>query len=364
MKICIDPGHGQYGNPGVIKGYYEGTQVWKLGQKLQAELVALGWQVTNTRPRLNDDPALEKRGQMAAGHDLFISLHTNAPGPSAANYSNIRGVAIYDSVADRMDYLEIPLCAEIAKVMSTPNNGVKHRWNTRDDRQGQDYYGVLRNAVTVAGCPDAMLIEHGYHTNQADCAWMMLDQNLAMLATAEAELINRVWRKQADPDFREDDDMIYCQQGQGSVDKPDPDVLEMQNGFIRLGVEMKNPTTGKVYTVADGSYGPASAAGVTIFEKTYGLAETDGSVFTDLHIRAMLSELSKLPAGTGITQEQLQADQARAKELADQLVAAQEQINQKNELLINCSTTSEQRRARLKRFAAAVNDILEIQEDW
>lgn len=304
MKIVLDPGHGQFGNPGVIKGYYEGTQMWLLGQYMQSAFEELGWQVTNTRPKITDAPALERRGQQAKGHDLFLSLHTNAPGPSAANYSNIRGVAIYDSVADRLDYLEVPLCAEIARLMNTPNNGVKHRWNTRDDRQGQDYYGVLRNAVTVAKCPDAMLIEHGYHTNLADASWLLLSQNLKMLAVAEANMINRLWRKKHDiPEIKEEDDMVFCKRGQGSVASPNPDVVQMQTGFIKLGVEMKNPTTGKVFTVADGSYGPATAQGVKNFEKKYSMSLTDGDLFTDLHVNVMLRELAKL--ASGIPQSQL-----------------------------------------------------------
>lgn len=303
MKIVLDPGHGQFGNKGVLS-YYEGTQMWLLGQYMQKAFESRGWQVTNTRPKITDNPALEVRGQMAKDHDLFISLHSNAPKPNAANYSNIRGVAIYDSVADRLDYLEVPLCAEIARLMNTPNRGVKHRWNTRTDRQGQDYYGVLRNAVTVARCPDAMLIEHGYHTNLQDAAWLLLEQNLRLLAAAEVNLIDSLWRKQYGvPVIKEEDDMIFCSRGQGSTTSPDADVLQVQTGFIKLGVEMKNPTTGKVFTVADGSYGAATAQGVKNFEKKYGMSLTDGNQFTDLHVNVMLRELNKL--SSGISQAQL-----------------------------------------------------------
>lgn len=310
MKIVLDPGHGQFGNKGVLS-YYEGTQMWLLSQYMQAAFEKLGWQVTNTRPKITDDPALDRRGQMAAGHDLFLSLHSNAPGPSAANYSNIRGVAIYDSVADRLDYLEVPLCAEIARLMNTPNNGVKHRWNTRADRQGQDYYGVLRNAVTVAKCPDALLIEHGYHTNLSDAAWLLLDQNLRLLAVAEANMINRLWRKQHNiPEIKEEDDMVFCKRGQGSVASPDPDVVQMQVGFIKLGAEMKNPVTGKIFYEADGSYGPASAVGVQNFERKFGMAATDGELFTDLHVNVMIRELVKL--ATGVSRAQLDAETQRA----------------------------------------------------
>lgn len=193
--LTLDPGHGQYGNKGVL-GYYEGTQMWYLGQFMQAEFEKRGWKVKNTRPAIGNDPSLQTRGEMAQGSSLFISLHSNAPGANAANYSSIRGVTIYDSVADDLDYLEKPLVAEIAKVMSTPNIGIRH-WQSSADASN-DYFGVLRNAIRV-GCPDAFLIEHGFHTNKEDARWLLNQDNLKKLAVAEAELIDRLWSAKFDP---------------------------------------------------------------------------------------------------------------------------------------------------------------------
>jgi N-acetylmuramoyl-L-alanine amidase len=205
MKICLDPGHGQYGNKGVL-GYYEGTQMWHLGQYMQAEFEKRGWVVKNTRPRITDDPSLRARGEMAQGCDLFISLHSNAPGTSAKNYSSIRGVSIYDSVADELDYLEKPLAAEISRIMNTPDLGVKH-WESAVTA-GNDYFGVLRNAVRV-GCPDAFLIEHGYHTNEQAARWLLSQDNLMKLAAAEADLIDRLWRAKFNPKPTPAKDAIY-----------------------------------------------------------------------------------------------------------------------------------------------------------
>lgn len=39
--LTLDPGHGQYGNKGVL-GYCEGTQMWYLGQFMQAEFERRG----------------------------------------------------------------------------------------------------------------------------------------------------------------------------------------------------------------------------------------------------------------------------------------------------------------------------------
>lgn len=321
MKVCIDPGHGQYENKGVL-GYYEGTQMWKLGQYIQSEFEKHGWEVINTRPKITDNPELEWRGQQAKGCDLFISLHSNAPGPGVENYSEIRGVAIFDSVADRLDYIEVPLCAEIARLMNTPNRGVQHRWNTRKDRQGQDYYGVLRNATTVAGCPDAMLIEFGFHTNQADAAWLLQEQNLRMLAVAVVDLIDTLWRKQHNLPT-EEDNMIFCAQGQGSTSKPDPNVKVMQQGFLALGISMIN--NGVAY-YADGSYGTATVNGCKIFEKQAGI-NGDGTQFTDKHVAKLIEMLcKKIEAMPTITQAQLDAEIAKTKAAETKLKAAEAKL--------------------------------------
>lgn len=126
----------------------------------------------------------------------------------------------------------------------------------------------------------------------------------------------------------EEDDMIYCKRGQGSIANPDKDVTELQNAFIRLGVEMKSPSTGKIYTTADGSYGPATSIGVQNFEKKYGMAVTDGDTFTDLHIRVMLGAMAKLPTGTGITQSQLDAANAKVKAAENARLVVESKLSQ------------------------------------
>ncbi len=323
-KIVIDAGHGQYGNKGVL-GYYEGTQMWYLGQYLQKELESFGWQVTNTRPKISDDPALEWRGQQAKDQDLFVSLHSNAPPSTTSNYSNIRGVAIYDSVIDELDYLEKPLLEVISKLMNTPNLGIKHRYNTRSDRVGQDYYGVLRNATTVAGCPDAMLIEHCYHTNEQTVRWLLNHDNLKLLAKAEAEVINTGWRTQHGELGEE---MVYVKQGQGSSANPDPNVYQLQDGFVKIGIEMKNPQTGRVFPIPDGSYGAATASGVRLFETRFGLPTTDGSVFTANHVRELLKILNANYKVGVVNEAELNAEKEKVAELAKTVSELNQEVSE------------------------------------
>lgn len=185
MKICIDPGHGQYGNPGVTKPYYEGTQMFKLAQLQKAELEKYeNTTVTITRKKLADDPSLSARGKMAAGFDLFLSDHSNAPGTGAANYSAITGTTVLDSVTRPNKALATAVGQAVAKSMGHNFRGLTYRKND----SGTDWYGVLRSSI-AAGCKSAILIEHGFHTNPKDCGFLLQDANLQKLAKAEVEAI-------------------------------------------------------------------------------------------------------------------------------------------------------------------------------
>lgn len=296
-KILLDPGHGQYGNKGVL-GYYEGTQMWHFGQYLADEFRALGWTVGITRPKITDDPSLATRGQMAKGYDLFISLHSNAPGSSPSNPASIRGVSIYDSVADELDYLEVPLVAEIARTMNTPNRGVKH-WESTS-RANKDYFGVLRNA-TAAGCPDAMLIEHGYHTNETDAKWLLSHDNLKRLAKAESSLIDRLWKQ------KHGGTMLKKGDKGDAVGKWQSRLLEWNSSAL------------PVYK-ADKSFGGETTTWTNNFKKAVGLPQ-DGQV-DDLTWDAMVGKLK------GVDQSQITALNAKVKAAENAKLVAENKLAQ------------------------------------
>ncbi len=192
--IVLDPGHGEFGNPHTTKaGFYEGTQNFILGQKLKAELEARGFSILMTRNAVSDDPSLAERGELAGknGAVMFLSLHSNAPGTSATpeRYPRIRGAETYYSVSDEKRNAEIALALTKAVVatMDTEDRGIKTR--RHPDNESLDYYGVMRAAAT-SGCCQAFLIEHGFHTNPEDSAFLQSEECLAKLAAAEAEVID------------------------------------------------------------------------------------------------------------------------------------------------------------------------------
>lgn len=194
--IVIDPGHGRYNNPHTTKeGFYEGTQNYILSCFLKTALEKRGFKVLTTRPELDDDPSLEDRGYMAGnnGAELFLSLHSNAPGTATPpeRYPLVRGVCAYYTLTQ--PELNVPLAEalvnKIAEVMHTENRGIKTR--AYPDKPDVDFYSVIRNSV-ASGCKRSILVEHGFHTNPEDSAFLQSSECLEKLAEAEAEVIDSI----------------------------------------------------------------------------------------------------------------------------------------------------------------------------
>jgi N-acetylmuramoyl-L-alanine amidase len=192
--IVLDPGHGQFGNPHTTReGFYEGTQNFILANALKERLEARGFEVMTTRPAIEDNPSLEERGKMAGENRaiLFLSIHSNAPGSATSpeQYAAVRGAVTYYSLADpvRNADLATRLNDAVSACMNTVNRGIKTR--SYPDRPDLDYYGVLRNSVAY-GCTCAMLIEHGFHTNPQDSAFLQDSACLARLAEVEAKILD------------------------------------------------------------------------------------------------------------------------------------------------------------------------------
>lgn len=193
--IVLDPGHGQFGNKHTTRdGFYEGTQNYILASFLKAELEAIGFDVRMTRERVEDDMGLVERGAMAGnlGAVMFLSIHSNAPGgnPGEEHYAKIRGAETFYSVSDCEGNAPIArdLTDAVVRTMQTENRGIKTR--RYPDNESVDYYGVLRSAA-ASGCKRAFLIEHGFHTNPEDSAFLQNSDCLARLAKAEAEVIDK-----------------------------------------------------------------------------------------------------------------------------------------------------------------------------
>lgn len=204
LKIVIDPGHYTEYNKGVAAGYYEGNAVYKLAQYLKEELQSGTDQVEviMTKGTMAENPGVFERGQIAVrkGATVFLSLHSNAVGDTV-KYEKAYGVSVYRSLfLPESEDLGKKLADAAAAVMA-PETGVTYSRGVltrKSDTTGKDYYGVIRGAVNSAGTvahasagpvKHAFIIEHGFHTNSRECAFLAVDDNLKKIAKAEANTI-------------------------------------------------------------------------------------------------------------------------------------------------------------------------------
>lgn len=185
--IVLDAGHftNQNFSP-VYPSYKEGNMTWELFGYLKSALEEYGFNVKGTRTNRDSDLGVYERGLLAAGADLFISLHSNA-----CEAESIRRVVVIPPFVDRNECNELTrrLAETVTKCMSI---GEQYQLYTRTYVDGygreRDYYGVIRGAVE-AGCKRSLIIEHSFHTNTASAKWLCESANLKALAKAEAKTI-------------------------------------------------------------------------------------------------------------------------------------------------------------------------------
>ena len=243
MIITLDPGHGQFGNPGVLPGYYEGTRVFMLAYELKRQLERYeDVRVFVTREKLGDDPSLAFRGRYAGEKEstLFISLHTNAASNKAAH-----GVSVFRSVKrPESEELGRLLGEAVVGVMKkhteiTYLRGVMTRTQSGSGGALEDYYGVIRNSVKYGCVKYSYIIEHGFHTNETECAYMFEDGSLQAVAAAEAETIGAYFGLK----LREDPDRGYTE-------------YTVEKGDTLIGIARKFGTTYKVLAEYNGIEDP------------------------------------------------------------------------------------------------------------
>lgn len=199
ILVVLDPGHKPNYNKGAAPGYYEGNKMYTFTEYERDALEAYGIDVIITRKRENDMD-LYARGQVAvknaAGYDavVFISNHSNAANGKAYGVTVFRSLYLPESAT-----LGQKLVDAIVGVMKpvtgiTYSRGVK----TRKGSSGADYYGVIRGSVSGAKSNAqaakgpvkySFIVEHGFHDNATECAFLNVDANLEKMAKAEAKAI-------------------------------------------------------------------------------------------------------------------------------------------------------------------------------
>ncbi|MBR5448266.1 MAG: N-acetylmuramoyl-L-alanine amidase [Clostridia bacterium] len=204
IRIMLDPGHaGEFYNASpVVEGYFESRAMWSLAGKLKRALEKRGFEAALTRQSIEDDPSLTNRGMRSAGYDLFLSLHSNA---AATPLPDAPWIITFspDSKTD-LDERSFAAGEALGGVISSVMGISDPFYYTKSvdfDRDGNgyiddEYYGVLFGAKSV-GVP-GVILEHGFHTNEACAMWLMSDDNLTRLAEAEADALAKFYNMEED----------------------------------------------------------------------------------------------------------------------------------------------------------------------
>lgn len=194
-KIMLDAGHyGKYNRSPHVPEYYESERMWVLMRLLQMQLEKRGHIVYTTRTEQKKDLSVTLRGKKSNGYDLFISLHSNDfDGSEELKKANDTDyvVAFVPSYADNercksSKKLALQFSEYISGVLGakqTPRIATKLKEN------GDEWYGVLRGWQST-DCKLGFIIEHGFHSNPKTARWLLDDENLMSLATAEANMID------------------------------------------------------------------------------------------------------------------------------------------------------------------------------
>lgn len=177
--VCLDAGHyGKYNRSPVIPEYYESEMNWKLHLMLKSELESYGIRVLQTRQFQEVDLNEYYRGTASDTADILLSIHSNAAQRESADHP-----VVYVPLNGSGNELGKNLAACIRRVMNTTE---PERVAVREGANG-DYYGVIRGATAVGTV--GLILEHSFHTNARATRWLMDEQNLALLAKEEAQVV-------------------------------------------------------------------------------------------------------------------------------------------------------------------------------
>lgn len=170
--ICLDPGHGGYGQPdgtenfGVNKAYRESVACLEISNKLKVALTRCGLSTLLTR---TGDTVVSIGSRCKIANDakatLYIAIHTNASGLAGGPARGTEVIVpLLPGPAAEFGKL---LLAEVAKVSGhIHGKGIVTRESTAEP--GKDYYGVIRGTNM-----SSVILEIAYHDNVEDCALLM-----------------------------------------------------------------------------------------------------------------------------------------------------------------------------------------------
>ena len=177
-QVCLDPGHGveTAGKRSPDGSYRECEFALDMARRMKPILERHGVAVTITRPD-EHDISLEQRVRTAngiSGLDLFVSLHSNASG-DGKGWTAPDGYGVYTSAAGASAGRNIAAGKLLARAKEA---GVK-LWGSG---LFHELWYVCKNTTAPA-----VLIEHGFHTNEAETALLKSGDYRDKLAVADCK---------------------------------------------------------------------------------------------------------------------------------------------------------------------------------
>lgn len=172
-KICIDPGHGETCLNGSPDGTYKEYEfAMDVATRLNVELQRCGFDTKMTHTN-NVDISLTERANISNNYnaDFYISIHTNASGSS---WNAANGIETYCvSLGGNAEKFAKTVQSQLIADTGMTNRGVKTA-----------SYTVLKKTDAPA-----ILVEYGFHTNQADVAKLKTAEYRQQVAKSTAHAI-------------------------------------------------------------------------------------------------------------------------------------------------------------------------------
>ena len=228
--IVLDPGHDPVCTDRAwVNGVWEPDLNWRMAEALKAELekyagvevyINRTWEECPGVVDVEDDfRCLEMRVERAADleADLVISLHNNAAGNGALQYSAHGAVIYITRYPGYQPESEGLAQAVLSKLegLGLKNNGTKTRYygddatDTYDDGTGWDWYAINRHS-TLMGIP-SLLIEHAFMDNLIDLELLRNDEMVNAIGKADAQAIVEYYGLQLSEEVQTAGDMKVIQ---------------------------------------------------------------------------------------------------------------------------------------------------------